>query len=145
MVAGAVCALAAGAAQRTQPETITAPRRETICNRDTPRFPSCWRHLGMRIIQNQGTVMGPARNRFDLVADHPAMAVQIAHTVRIDAATSGVDRLSPLVAGDHVFLAANPARIPVTVETAPVGNRNCERGLPACDGSKRHRRCADDQ
>src|SRR5262249_61879807 len=72
VVAGAVCALAAGAAKRTQPETITAPRRETICNGDTPRFPSCWRHLGMQIIQNQGTVMRPARNSFDLDADHPA-------------------------------------------------------------------------
>src|SRR5262245_7309797 len=73
------------------------------------------------------------------------MAVQIAHAVRIDAAAPGVDRLSPLVAGDHVFLAAYPARVSVAVETTPVGNRNCERDPPSSDGSQRHRSSAGDQ
>ena len=80
-----------------------------------------------------------------LIANHPATAVQIAHAVRIDAAASGVERPLPLVARDHVFLATCPARVPVTVKAAPIGNRNCQRDLPSVDGSKRRRFCTGDQ
>ena len=75
------------------------------------------------------------------IADHPTVAVQVAHAVRIDAATTRVERLSPSVAGDHVFFAAYSSRVPVAVEPAAVGNRNCQTRLPCPDWRERHRLC----
>jgi hypothetical protein len=71
------------------------------------------------------------------IADHPALPIEIAHTMRIYASAGAVQLRFPTMASELIFAAAYPARVAIPIDPAPLRHRNGQFGRRMFDRRKR--------
>jgi hypothetical protein len=71
------------------------------------------------------------------IADHPALPIEIAHTMRIYTSAGAVQLRFPTMASELIFAAAYPARVAIPIDPAPFRHRNGQFGRRMFDRRKR--------